>query len=120
MSLISYLSIRFIYRLTEFFRHWYFNSFKLYSHFVISLLEKFDRKIALKITLRNLFQPLYQDRSLIGYSLGFLFRAARLLVGGVVYIILIIIAAFFYLAWLVAPFYIIFKIIYSFYGLNKI
>jgi len=112
MTLIPYLFIRLLYRLIESLRHWYLDSFKIYSHFIISLLEKFDRKFAFKITLRNLFQPLYQDRSLIGYALGFSFRTGRLIIGGIIYIIMLSAAIFFYLAWLAVPIYIIFKIIY--------
>ena len=113
MTLIPYLFIRLLYRLIEFLRHWYLDSFKIYSHFIISLLEKFDRRFAFKITLRNLFQPLYQDRSLIGYTLGFSFRTSRLIIGGIIYIMMLSAAMFFYLAWLAVPIYIIFKIIYA-------
>lgn len=113
MTLIPYFFIRLFYRLMEFLRHWYFNSFKIYSHFIISLLEKFDRKFAFKITLRNLFQPLYQDRTLIGYVLGFFFRTARLIIGGVFYILIIAIAIFIYFAWLAVLPYIIYKILSS-------
>jgi len=113
MTLIPYLFLRLFYRLAEFLRHWYIESFKIYSHLFISLLEKFDRRFAFKITLRNLFQPLYQDRSAIGYTLGFLFRSARLIMGGFFYLIIIAAAIFFYLVWLAAPLYIVFKIIYA-------
>jgi hypothetical protein len=113
MAFVSYFFTRLLYRLLDFLRHWYFDSFKIYSHFIISLLEKFDRKIAFKITLRNLFRPLYQDASLIGYILGFFFRSGRLIMGGIVYVIFLSIAILFYLAWLITPLYIIFKIVYA-------
>jgi hypothetical protein len=113
MVLILYLPTRLLYRLLEFLRHWYFNSFKIYSHFVVSLLERFDRRIAFRVTLRNLFQPLYQDRSFIGYTLGFLFRSARLIMGGIIYAILLFMTVSFYLAWLAVPLYIIFEIVYQ-------
>jgi len=111
MTLIPYFISRFFYRLAEFFRHWYFGSFKIYSHFIISLLEKFDRGLAFKITLKYIFQPLYQDRTTIGYILGFFFRSGRLIVGGIVYAVIIIIALFFYLIWLMVPIYIIYRIL---------
>jgi hypothetical protein len=113
MTLIIYLINRFFYRLIEFLRHWYFNSFKIYSHFIISLLEKFDRKLAFKVTTKHLFQPLYQDQTLIGYILGFFFRTARLIIGGVFYILIIAIAIFIYLSWLAVLPYIIYKILSS-------
>ena len=112
MTFIPYLFNRLLYRLLDFLRHWYFDSIKVYSHLIISLLEKFDRRLAFKITFRNLFHPLYQDRSFIGYVLGFCFRASRLVVGGFIYAIMIVIAIAIYLAWLATPIYIIFKVFY--------
>jgi hypothetical protein len=111
MTLIPYLFIRFFYRLKEFLRHWYFDSFRLYSNFVISLLEKLDRRLAFKVTLQHLFQPLYQDQTTIGFILGFFFRSARLIVGGFIYLIMAFIAVLVYLAWLAVPLYLIFQII---------
>jgi hypothetical protein len=113
MNLISYLINHFFYRLVEFFRHWYLDSFKIYSHFVISLLEKFDRRLAFRITLKYLFQPLYQDRSVIGYILGFFFRTSRLMIGGIIYFFIIVAALIVYLIWLMILPYIIYQIGYS-------
>lgn len=112
MTLVYYLFNRFLHRLLKFLQRWYFGSFKIYSHFIFSLLERVDRKLAFKITLRNLFKPLYQDESFIGHILGFCFRTVRLMAGGIIYIILITIFILIYLAWLAAPLYIIFKIFY--------
>ncbi|MBN2197605.1 hypothetical protein JW698_00165 [Candidatus Wolfebacteria bacterium] len=120
MNLILYLIKRFYLCLIKFIRHWYLNSSKIYSHFIISLLEKFDKKLAFKITARHLFNPLYQDRSFIGYILGFFFRSARLIWGGFVYIIIIIIAVIIYLFWLIIPLFIIYKIVFLAFFENKI
>lgn len=106
-----YLFKRFIYRLKEFFRHWYIKSFFIYANFVVSLLERLDRVFAFKITLRFLFQPLYGDYSVLGYLLGFIFRSGRLIVGGLVYLIVIMAAVAAYLLWLAILPYIIYRII---------
>lgn len=111
MKALIYLLSHFFYRLTDFFKHWYFDSFRFYSHFVISLLEKLDRRIALEITLRHLFRPLYQDEGVIGYILGFVFRTIRLILGIILYSILLTIALFFYLIWSAIPIYLVYKII---------
>jgi len=113
MTAVIYLFNRFFYRIFEFLEHWYIGSFKVYSHFFISFLEKLDRTFAFKITLRNLFQPLYSDRSFIGYILGFFFRSGRLFISGILYLIIIVLAIFIYLAWLLVPIYIIYKILFS-------
>ncbi len=106
-----YLFNRFIFRLREFLRHWYINSFFVYSQFIISFLEKIDRFFAFKITWRYLFQPLYQDRNVLGYILGFIFRLQRLLAGGAVYLIIIGTAAGLYLVWLAFPVFVIYRIL---------
>ncbi|MEE8131479.1 MAG: hypothetical protein V3T98_00260 [Candidatus Paceibacterota bacterium] len=106
-----YLFNRFVYRITEFFRHWYIKSFFIYSHFVVSQLEKLDRILAFKITLRYLFRPLYQDYSFLGYVLGFIFRVARLIFGGIIYAVVFVIAVAIYLIWLLVPVYVVYKIV---------
>ena len=111
MTLIFYLLNRLIFRIVEFFKHWYIHSFRIYTHFVISILERFDRQLAWKITLKYIFEPLYQDRSVIGYTLGFIFRSIRLIIGSVIYALIIAAAVFFYLIWLAIPIYIIYKIV---------
>ena len=106
-----YFFNRFTFRLKEFLRHWYINSFFVYSQLVFSQLEKLDRFFAFKITWRYFFQPLYQDRTILGRILGFIFRLQRLLVGGLVYLVIILMAAGFYLIWLAFPVYIIYRIL---------
>lgn len=111
MAFFVYLANRFLYRLIEFFRHWYQNSFRLYGHFVISTLEKLDQSLAFKITLKHLFEPLYQDRTFLGYILGFIFRVGRLIIGGAVHLFIITIALGLYLIWLLIPIFIIYRIL---------
>jgi len=112
MTATTYLFTRFFYRIFEFLEHWYLGSFKIASHFFISFLEKLDRTFALKITLRNLFQPLYSDRSFIGYILGFFFRSWRIIIGGIIYFFISIFAIALYLIWLLILPYIIYKIFF--------
>ncbi len=108
---LIYLFSRFVYRIKEFSRHWYIKSFFIYSHFIVSLLEKIDGVFAFKITLRNLFRPLYGDYSVLGYILGFIFRSGRLIVGGTAHLLIIVMAIILYFIWLAAPIYIIYRII---------
>jgi hypothetical protein len=107
---LIYLFDRFLYRISHFIRHWYVDIFFIYSHFVISRLERIDQTIALKVTWRNLFQPLYQERNIIGYALGFIFRSLRLILGGVLYGAIIAVSSAVFLAWACIPPYILLKI----------
>ncbi len=110
-ELIIYGLNRFIFRISEFIRHWYLEGFIVYIHYFISLLERLDRFFALKVTWRNLFRPLYQDRSIIGYILGFIFRFLRLIIGGIFYLFLIFFAVLGYLIWAAIPLFIVFKVV---------
>ena len=103
MNALTYLGQRFIYRIAEFLRHWYIKSMKTYGNFMINRLENLDYYFAWKITLKNLFQPLYKDYSFIGYILGFIFRALRLLTASLVYLVIFAVAVLIYLIWLLIP-----------------
>ncbi|KKQ21870.1 hypothetical protein A2999_01985 [Candidatus Wolfebacteria bacterium RIFCSPLOWO2_01_FULL_38_11] len=109
--LIIYLFNRFFFRIKEFFRHWYIKSFFFYTHAVISFFEKLDRFFALKITFRFLFQPLYADRSAIGYILGFIFRSIRIIIASFVYLAVFFIAIIVYVFWMLIPIIIFLEII---------
>ncbi|MBI2024979.1 MAG: hypothetical protein HYT03_02765 [Candidatus Harrisonbacteria bacterium] len=102
-----YLIIRFFYRVFEFIRHWYVDGFFAVVHKTLTALERLDRSFALKITLRNLFKPLYQDYNFLGYLLGFIFRTGRILIGGAIYLFIVLTGAAIYLAWAAAPIYLI-------------
>jgi len=116
MTVFIYIINRFFYRFIEFWRHWYVGGFKIGSNIFLSLLEKLDRKVVLRITLKNFFQPLYQDRSFIGYFLGIIFRSIRLFFGGIFYLLVAILALAVYLFWLAIPLLIIFEIIKRFFS----
>lgn len=107
---LVYLFDRFVYRISHFIRHWYVDSFMSYGRFVVARLEDMDQTIAMKVTWRNIFQPLYQEYNAIGYVLGFIFRSIRLLIGGVVYGVVLLVATAVYLVWAGIPVYIILKI----------
>ena len=94
---------RFVYRIIEFLRHWYVRSVRIYSNFILTRFERLDRKFAWMVTFKNLFQPLYKDYTIIGYTIGFLFRLVRLLIASVVYSVFFCIAVFVYLIWLAIP-----------------
>ncbi|PIU99174.1 hypothetical protein COS59_01170 [Candidatus Wolfebacteria bacterium CG03_land_8_20_14_0_80_36_15] len=107
---LIYILNRFFSQIADFFKHWYVDGSYFFGQTLISALENLDRFFAFKITLKHLFQPLYQDRTFIGYTLGFFFRAIRIFLGFIVYAIAISLAIVIYLAWLATPLFIIWKI----------
>ncbi len=110
---LVYVANRLGYRILAFFQHWYLNGFLTASGSLLNVLERLDHFFALKITFKNLFQPLYRDYSLIGYLWGFVFRSLRLIAGGLVYGIILLITGALYLVWAAIPIYIIYKIIFN-------
>lgn len=99
----AYLIKRFLFRIKEFLRHWYVKSGKIYWNFIINQFEKIDYKLAWKITIKNIFKPLYKDYSVMGYILGFIFRSLRVVFSSIVYVIYFVFALGLYILWLLMP-----------------
>jgi len=76
----------------------------------MATLTAADRSLAVAITLRHFFEPLYKDYSIIGRILGIVFRSARVVIGGVCYFFLMLVFAFAYVIWLAIPAIIIFYV----------
>lgn len=110
MNSIAYLGKSFIDHILGFLRNWYVGSTRTYWYFVMNRLEALDKTLAWKITLKNLFSPLYKDYSLIGYVLGFIFRLGRLILGSIIYAVIISIAVALHLFWLFLPLSLIYMI----------
>lgn len=108
---LVYLAQRAIYRIKDFFYHWYVSGSLYIFRYFIDVLESFDRTLALKVTLMHFFEPLYGDYSLVGRVLGVIFRTFRTIIGSVFYFILAIIAACIYIIWLFIPVFIFYEII---------
>src|SRR5258708_1824788 len=99
----AYLLQRFFYRFLDSFHHWYVDGSRAIAHKFIETLENVDRTVALKITVRYFFQPLYRDYSIIGRILGIIFRSGRVVIGVVFYLFITAIFLALYLIWLAVP-----------------
>ena len=106
---IVYLLYRAGYTILDFSRHWYIGSARAIMHRTLGILERFDYSLALSVTLRSFFQPLYQDRSAIGYILGFFFRTIRIVIALLLYALIIAGALLLYLSWAALPVIIIYR-----------
>jgi hypothetical protein len=98
-----YLLQRLVYRIGDFFHHWYVDGSRAIGNKFILTLEAADQAFAIKITLRHFFEPLYKDYSVMGRILGVPFRAGRILIGGVIYFLIAIAFAVIYVAWVALP-----------------
>ncbi len=106
----AYILERFFYRLYRFLYHWYVKSAKIYSNFILNLLNRIDYQLAWKITLRHLLEPLYKDYSPLGYVLGFGFRFLRLVSAGIFYLLFFAFAILLYLIWVLFIPYAVYRI----------
>lgn len=118
-SILTYITTRFVHKLVDFFRDWYIGFFFLLSRLASRIFRTLDRGLALRVNLYHFFEPLYQDRTIIGYVLGFIFRSVRLLVGLASYLVLTIVFVLIYAAWCLVPFYLLYKILVAYELLNQ-
>ncbi len=94
---------RAVFRVTDFFRHWYIDASRALFHSFLSALEAADSRIAFRVTLLHFFEPLYQDYSVVGRALGIVFRSARALIGAACYVIITAAYALIFAAWYAVP-----------------
>lgn len=100
---LTYLAGRFVYHIYSFFHHWYIDASKVFFHKLVSFLEQLDQTIALRVTLKYFFQPLFKDYTFIGRILGVIFRTGRALFGAIVYFLIIFVFMTVYISWLMMP-----------------
>lgn len=94
----------------DFLKHWYVDGFFRSVDWTLRFFEKLDRRIALRITVKNWLQPLYQDYTIIGFIWGFIFRTIRIVFGLVVYAAVLIIAGSLFLLWSALPIFVVYQI----------
>jgi len=107
----AYIAVRFAQRFFGFFEHWYIGGTRFFWDRLTDILGNFDSTFAVAVTVRHLFQPLYQDNTVIGYILGFIFRVLRTLLGIVIYIFVSSLALIVYFLWVSLPAFVVYKIV---------
>jgi hypothetical protein len=107
---IVYLARRLLYRFLDFFHHWYVDGSRAIGRRFMATMTSVDSSLAVAITIRHFFEPLYKDYSIIGRILGIVFRTFRVLIGGVFYIIIALCFAIIYVIWIAVPAVILFYV----------
>ena len=103
----SYVLMQALGWVTDFFRHWYVDGLRAFVKTFLRALSVLDRALAFRVSVKNIFNPMYQDRSFFGYVFGFLFRFIRILVALITYAALGVAFVIFYTAWTLIPPYLI-------------
>jgi len=111
---VVYILNRYVFRIYYFLYHWYVRGFRKVSNWAINTLAKLDYKFALRINLKNIFQPLFQDYSIVGHVLGFVSRSVRIIMAGIIYAVFIIFCAVLFLAWAAIPAFAVYRIVINF------
>lgn len=109
-----YLIKRAIMEVAYFFIHWYKDGFIFLWRKLISFLASLDYIFAVKITFRHWMEPLYQDRTIVGYILGPLFRTFRIVFGSYLYLLLFLVWLAVVLIWVAIPIGLIWGAIFGF------
>jgi hypothetical protein len=107
----TYLIKTFVFRIGMFLRHWYIDGFFALYGVWLRFLRFYERRVAIRINVRFLFQPLYQEYNIIGYVLGFLYRFIKVVIGGFLYMVTGIVCFIMYVVWAAIPLVLIYKII---------
>ncbi len=100
---LVYLVARFFYRIFDFFHHWYVHGLRAILHGGVNFFEHLDRVIALRMTVRYFFEPLYKDYTFVGRILGVIFRSVRICIGLAVYAFFGFFLLLLCLAWVAFP-----------------
>ena len=107
--ILVYLFSAAINRVKFFLKDWYPDTFFKFWDFLLKILRRLDKKLAIKVTIRHWLEPLYQDKTIVGYVLGFIFRTARIILAAIIYFIISVIIMFAYLIWAALPIFLIIK-----------
>jgi len=113
LPFFHYLGTRSARALYAFLRNWYEGGAVLFEEHLFSTLRRFDRVLALRITVRYFFTPLYNDRTFIGYVLGVIFRSIRIMIACVIYSFVIFAYILVAFIWFAFPLFGVYKIITS-------
>ena len=105
---LVYIVRRFFFRIVNFFHHWYVDGSREIGRRFMAAMTRADQTLAIAITLRHFFEPLYKDYSVVGRIMGIFFRTIRVIIGSVIYLLFAAAFAALYIIWLAIPAVIIF------------
>lgn len=111
MVFISYLAQSLLFNGGLFFKHWYVDGLHWIYGTAFAIARRIERMTSLRVQLHFLFTPLYQERNIIGYVLGFIIRGSMVVIGGGMIGIVAVIGLVVYGAWAIIPAFVIIQAI---------
>ena len=82
---------------------WYATGLKWWQRFFKNLLVFLNSQLAVTLMATMMLTPLWQDTSILGRILSFVFRAIRVIIGTVVMTVTVLAMGFWLLIWLLTP-----------------
>ncbi len=82
---------------------WYLDSLRVFVRLFKNLSVFLDNKLAVSLMARMLFVPLFQDRTIVGFTLSFIFRIIRIVTGSLILLLTWVMMLFWFLIWLGIP-----------------
>ncbi len=101
--MLNYLILTPLFYLWSFLVHWYFNGGKVALHLLVRSLEFFDSFFAIRETASNIFVPLYQDYSIVGYIISLPTRLLLVTISSIIYLSLSVICLVLFTIWALLP-----------------
>ena len=82
---------------------WYATCLKWWQRFFKNLLVFLNSQLAVTLMATMMLTPLWQDTSILGRILSFVFRSIRVIIGTVVMTVTVLAMGFWLLIWLLPP-----------------
>ncbi len=101
-QMFSFIFNQIFHEIICFFRRWYLERSEWFWSAVFAFLGVLDKNFAVAINVRLWLQPLYGDYSPVGRILGPILRTLRIVLGGLIYAIVLVIAGSLWLVWLLS------------------
>lgn len=76
-------------------------------------LENFEGIFAVRLMLKHIAEPIFQDYSRAGRMIGVLIRLLRIVVGIIFYLAIILIFIFLAIIWLILPFFAVKQVLFG-------
>ncbi len=108
---VRYIINRIVIWIADFMDRWYINGFRFLILVFINRLARYDRVLALRVNIKNIFKPMYQDRSVTGYIFALIFRPVRIVMALIFYTAFSLLFIMIYAVWALIPLYLIIQTI---------
>ncbi|NMB92344.1 MAG: hypothetical protein GYA31_01830 [Parcubacteria group bacterium] len=110
-SIVIYFLKRLAFYCLSFVDTYFRGGFNFFNTLYWQLFFSLERRLSFIVSIRYFFVPLWQEYSVASYMLSIPIRIFKIIIGAISLGIFSLIFWCFYLVWIIAPFYLLIKII---------